>query len=132
MTNTQAQEAIRQLRESYMRTQDASDVDGCVSHWDDDDVLLPPNEPAVKGKEALRSWYQSIFDEFRIAFKVSFDEIQVTGSWSFARGAYSGRLIPTGGGEPIEEEGKYLEIHRQQLDGSWKFACHMWNSDRSH
>lgn len=121
--------AIKNLRQQYMVAQDAGDVEGCLSFWADDCVLMPPNEPAVVGKDAGRSWYRSAFDQFKIDFTVAFDEIEVVGDWSFARGSYKGALIPKAGGESIQDNGKYLEIHRRQPDGSWKFACHMWSSD---
>ena len=122
-------EAIKNLRRQYLLAQDASDVEGCLSYWDDDGVLMPPNEPAVVGKDALRSWYGSAFDQFGLDYTVTFAEIEVAGDWSFARGSHEGALIPKGGGEPIPEKGKYLEIHRRQPDGSWKFARHMSSSD---
>jgi uncharacterized protein (TIGR02246 family) len=131
VTDTEPQQIIRRLRESYMRAQDAGDAEACVAHWADDGVLLPPNEPAVSGREALISWYRRVFNESRFAFRISFDEIQVVGGWSFARGSYAGSIIPKDGSEPIHEEGKYLEIHKRDADGSWKFARHIWNSDRS-
>ena len=121
---------IKKLRERYMVAQDACDADGCVSFWDDDCVLMPPSEPAVVGIEAGLAWHKSTFAESRIDFTVAFDEIEVVGDWSFARGSYKGAIIPNEGGEPIQVIGKYLEIHRRQPDGSWKFARHMWNSDR--
>ena len=117
-------------RQQYMLAQNALNVEGCLSYWSDDCVLLPPNEPAVIGKEALRSWYRNAFDDqFKSENTITFDEIEIMDGWSFARGSYIGALIPKAGGEPIQVNGKYLEIHQQQPDGSWKFARHMWSSD---
>ena len=127
---TDARDQIRHLRESYMRCQQAGDAEGCVRHWDADGVLLPPNEPSVKGAEALLSWYRAAFKEFSLDFHLSYDEIQVNGDWSFASGTDSGTVTPKAGGDPIEDSGKFLEIHRRQPDGSWKFARHMWSSDK--
>ena len=125
-------EAIKDLRSQYMAAQDAVDVEGCLSFWTDDGVLMPPNAPVVAGKDALRSWYGKSFDQFKHDFKVTFEEIEVSGDWSFARGTWSGSLVPIVGGELIQDSGKYLEIHRRQPDGSWKFARHMWSSDNPH
>ena len=122
-------EAIKNLRAQYMISQDAGDVEGCVSYWSDDGVLMPPNEPSVVGKEALLSWYQNAFDHVKIDFTVSYEQIEVAGDWGFARGEHEGTIIPKPEGEPIPDKGKLLEILRRQPDGSWKFACHMWSSD---
>lgn len=122
-------EAIKNLRAKYMVAQDAGDVEGCVSYWSDDGVLMPPNEPSVAGKEALLSWYQTAFEHVKIEFKVSFEQIEVAGDWAFVRGGYEGSIIPKPEGEPIPDKGKYLEILKKQPDGSWKWACHTWSSD---
>lgn len=129
MTDVAAEEKIRRLRDSYMRAEDSGDVEGCLAHWTEDGVLLPPGEPAVAGMGALRKWYRSNFDQFGFDFKMTLDEIQLSGDWSFARGSFAGMVIPKAGGESIEVKGKYLEIHRRQADGTWKFARHMWSSD---
>lgn len=131
MSDVSAEEKIRQLRDSYMRAQDAGDVEGCLSHWTEDGILMPPSEPVVSGMEALRNWYKTNLDQFHFDYTVSFDEIQVGSDWSFARGPFGGTITPKEGGEPISVKGKYLEIHRRQADGSWKFARHMWSSDSS-
>lgn len=127
---TDARDQIRHLRESYMRCQQAGDAEGCVRHWDADGVLLPPNQPSVKGADALLSWYRAAFKEFSLDSHLSYDEIQVNCDWSFASGTVSGTVTRKAGGDPIEDSGKFLEIHRRQPDGSWKFARHMWSSDK--
>jgi uncharacterized protein (TIGR02246 family) len=122
-------EAIKNLRKQYMVSQDAGNAEGCVSYWSEDGVLMPPNEPSVIGKEALLSWYQNAFKHVQIDFTISFEQIEVAGDWGFVRGGYEGTLIPKPDGEPIPDNGKYLEILKRQPDGSWKWACHMWSSD---
>jgi len=121
--------AIKNLREQYMVSQDAGDAEGCVSHWIDDGVLMPPNEPSVVGKEALFPWYQSAFEHVKLDFTISYEQIDVAGDWGFARGKYKGYIIPKPEGEPIPDKGKLLEILKRQPDGSWKFACHMYSSN---
>ncbi len=120
---------IRHLRESYMRCQDAGDAEGCVRYWDAAGVLLPPNQPSVKGTDALLAWYAAVFNEVSLDFQLSYDEIEVDGDWSFASGTGSGTVTPKAGGEPVKDSVKFLEVHRRQPDGSWKFARHMWSSD---
>jgi uncharacterized protein (TIGR02246 family) len=129
MSNHRDVEGIKELRGSYMSAQDRGDTEGCLTFWTDDGALMPPNEVAVVGKDALRSWYQAAFEQFKIDLKVTFDAVEVAGDWGFARGTYGGALVPKAGGQPIPDDGKYLEIHRRQPDGSWKFACHMWSSN---
>jgi uncharacterized protein (TIGR02246 family) len=121
--------AIKNLREQYMVSQNAGDAEGCVSYWDEDGVLMSPNEPSAVGREALLSWYQTAFDNVKVDFSISYEQIEVSGDWGFARGKYEGFIIPKPNGEPIPDKGKLLEILKRQPNGSWKFACHMYNSD---
>ena len=113
-----------------MRAQNAGDAKGCVTQWDADGVLMPPNEPRVRGSEALLSWYVAAFDEYGMDFEIFYEDIHVSGDWSFANGTYSGVLKSKRGGNAIQDSGKVLEIHRRQSDGSWRFAGRMWSSDR--
>ncbi len=122
-------EAIKNLRRQYMVAQGAGDAEGCLSFWCEDGVLMNPNEPAVVGKDALRSWYQKAFATFSIDFTLTYDHIKIAGDWSFARGKYGGTIVPKAGGEPIQDNGKILEIHRRQPDGTWKWAYCMGSSD---
>jgi len=63
-------------------------------------------------------------------FELVSDEIQVTGEWAFDRGTYQWRGVPRAGGDAIDDRGKYLVILQRQVDGSWKLARAMDNSDR--
>ena len=121
--------AIKQLREDYMKAQGAGDVEGCLSFWTDDGVLMPPNAPSVSGKQALRTTYTDLFNAFKLENKVFYDVIEAFDGISFARGRYRGQNVPKGGGAPIPEQSKFLEIHKKQKDGTWKFAYHMWSFD---
>ena len=76
------------------------------------------------------SWYEAAFKEVKLDYHLSCDEIEVNGDWSFASGTGWGRPPQRLAATRIELSAKFLEIHRRQPDGSWKFARHMWNSER--
>jgi ketosteroid isomerase-like protein len=95
----------------------------------DDAVLMPPNGPAVSGKEAIRTWNQNMSRQFRIqAYNSSDDEIVVAGDWAFRRASVDWTVAATAGGDPIRDLGKYIIMYRRQHDGSWKVARDIWNS----
>ncbi len=124
-------DVILKLREEYMRCQDAGDAEGCSSFWDADGVIMPPNEPAVRGRDALRSWYVGVFQHVQLEYQLKYDDIQLNEGWSFANGTFTGKVKPRDGSDPIEDSGKFLEVHKQLPDGTWKFFRHMWSSDLS-
>jgi len=123
------EEEVKKLRESYMKAQDASSVEGCLSYWDDEGALIPPNGTIFQGKEKLRELYENLFSSVRYDVKITFDEIGVSDEWSFAQGSYEGFNHPLEGEKPTPLKGKYLEIHKRQPDGSLKFYRHMWSQE---
>lgn len=123
-------EAISDLREEYVAAYDAGNLERVVINFTDDAMLMPPNEPAAAGYEAIESWFQGAFEEFTAELTVSSEEVEVAGEWAFDRGTYTATFTPKAGGEPTEENGNYIAILKKQPDGSWKIALDIWNSDR--
>ena len=122
-------EAINSLRDEFIALDNAGDAAGLASLYTNDAVLMPPNQAAVTGNQAIESWYQTTYDQFTIELTLAPDEVEVVGDWAFDRGTYMIALTPKAGGEPTEDRGKYIMILRKQVDGSWKIARDMWSSD---
>ncbi len=130
-TSTEADvEAINKASDEFVAAAKANDTEGLVSVYAADAVLMPPNDPAAKGSEAVRAWMQSFLDQFTIEdFSISAEEVVVTGDWAFRRGTFTMTLSPAVGGEQTQDAGKFIEIWQRQADGSWKIARDIWNSD---
>ena len=122
-------EAINSLRDEFIGLDNASDAAGLARLYTNDAVLMPPNQAAVTGNQAIESWFQTTFDQFTTEFTVASEELEVVGDWAFDWGAYMTALTPKAGGEPTEDRGKYIVILRKQVDGSWRIAHDIWNSD---
>jgi hypothetical protein len=58
------------------------------------------------------------------------DGARLAGDVAFERLAYTALAWSAGGGRGVEDAGKGLHVYRRQLDGSWKLALNIWNSDR--
>ena len=125
-------DGIKKLREDYMKVQDAEDVEGALSFWADDGALMPPSEPPVVGKDALRAFYQEAFGKIKIHAKFTYDWIETSGELGYARGGYEAAFSLKDSGESFEDTGKFLDIVRRQSDGTWRFVCHTWSSNSSH
>jgi ketosteroid isomerase-like protein/mannose-6-phosphate isomerase-like protein (cupin superfamily) len=108
----------------------AGDTERYLTFLTDDAVLMPPNGPAVTGKDAIRSWNQAMSRAFRIQEYASRnDEVIVAGEWAFRRAAIDWTLTATSGAQAVRDRGKFIIIYRRQGDGSWKVARDIWNSD---
>ncbi len=122
-------EAINDLRAEYFSAANAADVEALLAVWANDGVSMPPNQPAVTGKEAIRSLWQERFDQNTYDITFTSDESVVSGDWAFVRGITTGTLTPKAGGEPNETKVKSIALYQRQVDGSWKTARVIYSSD---
>lgn len=122
-------EAIKQLAEDWHAGWENSDTEVLLALYADDPILMPQGQPAVVGKEAIRSLYQSFFNEFTIKGEGKVKEIEVSGDLGYFWSYYTLTATPKTGGEKITDEGKSVFIVRHQVDGSWKIARLIDNSN---
>lgn len=107
----------------------SGDLEGYLALFTDDVVLMPPNEPIVVGKDAMRAIVEELFEAFTIDETGTQDEIVIAGDWAFERGTFTQVLTPKAEGEALELAGSYIMLHRRQPDGSWQCSHAIWNSD---
>jgi uncharacterized protein (TIGR02246 family) len=122
-------EAITRVNVDLIEAFNAGDVSAAVALVMDDAADLPPNRPAVVGKEAIRESLQSDLDRFSWHFTDKIVEVEVSGDLAVVWTNYLVTLTPKDDGEPIESRGKWIKVLKRQSDGSWKFSRNIWNSD---
>jgi len=121
---------INKASEEFVAAAKANDAEGLVSLYAADAVLMPPNEPLSKGSEGAQTWMRSFFDQFTMEdFNISAQKVVVSGDWAFRRGTFAMTVSPAGGGEQMQDVGKFIDIWQRQSDGSWKIHCNIWNRD---
>lgn len=91
-----------------------------------DALLMPPNEPAVSGRDTIRQWFAA-FPPI-VSMDLEAKEVDGCCDIAYVRGTYHLAISPPGAGT-IHETGKYLEIKRKQADGSWLMLRDMFSSD---
>ncbi len=117
--------AIRASSEAVSKLIVAGDFDGATHLYTEDAVVMPPGHPALEGRAALKSWMESFPKLSR--FDLNQHEIECQGDLAYVRGSYVMTLLTDQG--PLETRGKYIEIHKRQLDGSWRLARDIFNAD---
>jgi ketosteroid isomerase-like protein len=109
-----------------LRTDDA---DGLFAFVADSVVMMPPGEPAVLGKSAMREWYAGFLSAFRTTSLTLADrEVFLGDGWAVELGSFEWGLAPVAGGEPLLDRGSYLQVWSSQPDGQWRFEREIWNS----
>jgi len=118
--------AIEAQTKNYFEAVQAGDWAGVMAIYAEDAVLMPPNSPTIEGRANV----QAFFDAFPPLsnFSMKIVEIEGQGDIAYVRGTYTMTLTPEGG-EAITDFGKYIEIRKKQLDGSWLLTHDMFNSD---
>jgi ketosteroid isomerase-like protein len=121
--------SIRALTDRFVQLMLAGNLDGLVTLYTENAVLMPPHHPEVQGRAALRAFLGSFPRLSR--FSATAQEIDGRADLAYVRGSYSMTLHPEGAPGPVEDRGKFLEVRRRQPDGSWLLAVDIFNSDEA-
>ncbi len=103
--------------------------DSLMALMADDVMLMPPNEPALKGKAAVRAWYDQFLTQLRTTgLTISDREVLIGGEWATEIAAFEWTLVPVAGGPAVIDRGSYMQLWHRQPDGRWFFSRELWNS----
>ena len=122
-------QAIKDIVAGCQDANNVSDVDGVISYYADASIVIPTNEPAAIGKEAIRSWLQQFYDAYTPEEKYVVDTVEISGSLAVARVTWSGIFTPKDGGKQRKSNGIMLWIFKRQPDDSWKIAYTIWSNE---
>ena len=118
--------ALRTLLDELVKTSLNRDWDGFVSLLTEDAVWLPPDQPIVAGRAAIREWLDS-FPAIK-AFQATLESAEGRGDFAWSRGIFDMTVEPQPG-QRIAMKGKWSTTSRKRSDGSWLFASDTWNTD---
>lgn len=122
-------EKMREISEDFVKKVTGADFEGLASLYTEDAVLMPPGHPAVFGRANILKWTEAYPPVTK--FECHFDEVDGYEDIAYVRGRYLMQFNPEGSPEPVEDRGKFVEVRRKQVDGSWPIAVDTWNSDQS-
>ena len=100
--------------------------DALAAEYASDAVRMPPNQPAVMGRDAIRRWLNQLPPIANFSFHL--DDVEGDGSIAYLRGSYNITVAPSGM-KPITDSGKELIVLKRQRDGSWLRQVDAWNSN---
>ncbi|MBD3871750.1 MAG: DUF4440 domain-containing protein [Acidobacteria bacterium] len=106
----------------WMEAFSTKDIDAMTAFYAEDAVLLPPDAPAIFGRDAIRATIQEMFAA-GLAIELEDLEIEVVGNLGYKAGRYRTR----GGDGSLLDRGKYIEIWSKS-DSGWVIHRDIWNS----
>jgi ketosteroid isomerase-like protein len=96
-------------------------LDGFMSFFAEDGVVLMPNVGPVKGKAAIRKTKKAGFSRpgFSLRWKPEYADIAASGDLGYTYGPYT--LTFTGAdGKKVTRTGRYFTVWKKQPDGNWR------------
>ena len=118
--------ALRQADEQFAAAAAAKDMDGLLSFYAPDAVLIMPNEPAITGIDEVRAMYNAMLPTTSVHWTPADIVVAMAGDMAVTRGSYEMTVQSPAG--PVQDRGKYLTVWKK-LDGQWKVAYDAANSD---
>jgi uncharacterized protein (TIGR02246 family) len=107
----------------WMELFNGKDAEGLAAMYAEDAVMLPPNEPAIFGRDAIRAAFRDTFGTLDLKADIEALETVIDGDLAYVAGRYR---MWTGDGVLVDR-GKYLEIWRAS-DGQWLIHRDIHNS----
>ena len=95
----------------------------------DDVIIMPPIETVLKGRPAVRTWYEGFVKQMRTAgLDITDREVLLGGDYATEVAGFEWKLVPVAGGQGIVDRGSYMQVWHRQPDGRWLFSREVWNS----
>jgi len=118
--------ALRAIAEQDTRIVLARDWTTLTARFAPDAVRMPPNSPAIQGREAIRQFLEAMPPISAFNFRML--DLQGDGHMAYMRAAWSITVAPPGVAA-VSDSGKILIVFEKQSDGTWLTVADAWNSD---
>jgi uncharacterized protein (TIGR02246 family) len=121
--------AIVALDSAFVAAVNAGDAKATAAVYASDAALLAPNLPLQRGRRAIQSFWGGLLEAYTVTFEIGSDMLEGRGDLAYNMGHYRFTAVPKAkNAAGTADEGKYVEILKQQADGSWKYQVDIYNS----
>ncbi len=119
----EARQAIEAINAAFDDAYNRGDAAATTTGYAEDCAMLAPNQPTVRGRQAVETFYKGLIEEIGGTVSQKIVEVVEAGDLAYQWGTYSSES-----GE-VSDAGQLVEIFNRQADGSWKIRLSIYNSD---
>ncbi len=114
--------AITELEKQWNDDYVTKNVDKIAAYYAGDAVLMGPNSPAAKGKDAIVSELKQLVADpaFSLKFQSATVDVSKSGDLAYTQGDFQTSMTNPKTHKVVDAQGSYVTVYRKQPDGSWK------------
>jgi uncharacterized protein (TIGR02246 family) len=120
---------IKALSATRAKAFNEENADEIAKAFTESGILMAPDMTSTAGREAVREYYQRIFDQYSTSLESGYEEVRVSGNLAYGVGYARVKLVPHNGGDTLVSTAKYINILERQDDGSWLTTHDIWNAN---
>jgi ketosteroid isomerase-like protein len=121
--------ALFRLDRAWAQAAAAKDVEKTLSFWADDASVIPPGQPAVVGKGAIREYISAGFALPGFSIHWETTSFVVSPSGDMAYGIATNKITVNGPqGNQLTDHGRAITVWRKDPGGSWRCVVDIWNA----
>jgi ketosteroid isomerase-like protein len=99
----------------------AADLDKLMGLYMEDAIIQSAGAPALVGFAAIRSFWSTVFERYRVELAPRVGEETVFGDAVVVRGSAAGRMVPRNGEPAMDVDVWFMQVYRDGGDGLWRF-----------
>jgi ketosteroid isomerase-like protein len=125
-------EKIMELSREWAKSAQTTDVEKVLSYWSDDAIVMAPNQPTTRGKDALKKMLEmnATIPGFEVNWEPKEAYVSESGDLAYSIGVNYMKMLDSEGNKmTIFHKG--VEVWKKQEDGSWKCVVDIFNTDPS-
>ena len=115
-------EEIIKANENFISSFNSNDAAALADVYTSDASLLPPNSDIITGTEAIKAFWQGVFDA-----GITRGELETLSAWGSGNNAVEEGRFKIYAGDLMVDHGKYIVLWKK-VDGTWKYHKDMWSS----